>query len=153
MAMTVLDRNDPRFPKGGPDIEDDALARQMRAHAARKDEREEFVKEVVTISTGPSNTAHKVTLRYPRSARIIEHKDDLGNIEKRERVWTNGRYIFAVYADNEGWHKAARDEWGAGACNAIEKFAAVHNVSIIFGPRPEDTNRYNIMAECREAIS
>ena len=153
MVMQILDRNDPRFPKGGPDIADDKLAREGRAIRARQDEREEFVKVDVTISTGPKNDQNKVVLKYPRSARIIEHRDDLGNVVKREREWTNGRFLFAVYADNAPWHKAARDEWEAGARNAIEKFSAMHGLTIMFGPRQEDTNRYNIMAELREAIN
>jgi hypothetical protein len=151
MAFQVIDRSDPRFPPN-KEIGADYLARQQMMHARRIDEKEEFVKETMTISTGPKNTQAEVVVRFPRSARIIEHKDDLDNVIKRERIWTNGRFIFAVYSDNESWHKAARDEWEAGARNAIEKFAAVHNVSITVGPRPEDSNRYNIMAECREAI-
>ncbi len=151
MAMQIIDRSDPRFPHDMA-IGDDQLARQRLLHARRVDEKEEFIKETVKISTGPKNIAVDVVLRYPRSAQIIEHKDDLDNVTKRERIWTNGRFIFAVYSDNEDWHKAARDEWEAGARNAIEKFAAVRGAAIISGPRPEDTNRYNIMAECREAI-
>ncbi len=107
----------------------------------------------MTISTGPKNTAVVVNLKWPRSARIVEHKDDLGNVERRERIWTPGRYVFAVYSDNPDWHKAARDEWEAGARNAIEKFAATRNLTIITGPRQEDTNRYNVMAETREPIA
>lgn len=153
MAMQVLDRNDPRFPKGGPDVDNDLLARQQIAHSRKVDEREEFQTEAVTISTGPKNTASVVNLRWPRSARIIEHKDDLDNVVKRERVWTGGRFVFAVYGDNPDWHKAARDEWEAAARNAIEKFAAIRNASIIFGPRQEDTNRYNVMCEVREPLA
>ena len=152
MAIQVLDRNDPRFPQGGPNVDDDRLARQKRAHAARNDEREEFQEEAVTVSTGPKNTAAVVKLRWPRSAQIVEHKDDLDNVVRRERIWTNGRFVFAVYADNPDWHKAARDEWEAAARNAIEKFCAVKGASITFGPRNEDGNRYNMMAECREAF-
>jgi len=151
MAFQVIDRSDPRFPSDMP-IGPDYLERQKVMHMRRVDEKEEFVKEKVTISTGPKNTAAEVVLRYPRSARIIEHKDDLDNIVSRERVWTNGKFIFAVYADNPDWHKAARDEWEAGARNAIEKFAAIRGALIERGPRQEDTNRYNVMAECREAI-
>ncbi len=152
MAMTVIDRSDPRHPRGGPDPENDQLSRQQRAHAARQDEREEFQSATVSVSTGPKNAPMDVVLRWPRSARIIEHKDDLGNIERRERVWTGGRFIFAVYGDNPEWHKADRVEWESGARNAIEKFAAMRNLTITNGPRQEDTNRYNQMAECREEI-
>ncbi len=152
MAFQMLDHSDPRFPKGGPDPEADHLARQKLEHARKVDEREEFQNETVTISTGPKNVAADVVLRWPRSARIIEETDDLGNVVHRKRLWTGGRFIFAVYADNPSWHKAARDEWEAGARNAIEKFAAVRNLSIVNGPRQEDTNRYNVMAETREPI-
>ncbi len=152
MAIQILDRNDPRFPQGGPDIDNDRLARQKIEHARKVDEREEFVKETVTISTGPKNTAANVVVKYPRSAQIVEHKDDLGNVERRERVWTKGRFAFAVYSDNPDWHKAARDEWEAGAKNGLEKFAAMRGCEIIHGPRPEHTNRYNVMVEFREPI-
>ncbi len=153
MAMTVLDREDPRFPKGGPDPNNDQLSRQQRAHAARQDEREEFQSETVTISAGPKNAAMDVVLRWPRSARIVEYRDDLGNIERRERIWTGGKFIFAVFSDNPEWHKADRAEWEAGARNAIEKFAAMRNLTITTGPRQEDTNRFNQMAEVREPIA
>lgn len=152
MAMTVIDRNDPRFPGGGPNPENDQLSRQQRAHAAKVDEREEFKTETVTVSTGPKNTPMDVVLRWPRSAQIIERKDGLGNVERRERIWTGGKYVFAVFGDNPGWHKAARDEWEAGARSALEKFAAVKKVNIITGPKQEDTNRYNLMCETRETI-
>ena len=152
MAMSVLDRSDPRFPKGGPDPENDQLSRQQRAHAARQDEREEFQSETVTISAGPKNEPMDVALRWPRSARIVEHRDDLGNVERRERIWTGGKFIFAVFSDNPEWHKADRAEWEAGARNAIEKFAAMRNLTITAGPRQEDTNRFNQMAEVREPI-
>jgi hypothetical protein len=151
--MEMLDHADPRFPKGGPNIEEDMLARQKRAHARRVDEREEFQREEVTISTGPKNTAVVVALRWPRSAYIQETRDDLDNVVHRERVWTGGRFVFAVYSDNPDWHKAARDEWEAGARNALEKFCAMRNLSIVQGPRPEDTNRYNVMVETREPIN
>ena len=152
MAFQVIDRSDPRFPHD-MQIGPDRLARQMVEHARRVDEKEEFVKETVTISTGPKNTAVDVVVRYPRSAQVVEERDDLDNVVNRKRIWTNGRFIFAVYRDNEPWHKAARDEWEAAARNAIEKFAAVHSATITVGPRQEDTNRYNVMAECREAIN
>lgn len=154
MAMTILPRDDPRFPKGGPDPENDQLSRQQRAHWARKDEREQFQSETVTITVGPKAVKMDVVLRWPSSARIVEEadpEDDLGNV-KRTRVWTGGKYIFAVYADNPVWHQADRAEWEAGARSAIEKFAAIRGVSITNGPRQEDTNRYNIMAETREEI-
>ncbi len=153
MAFQVLDRNDPRFPKGGPDVDNDYLAKQVIAHHRRQDEREEFITEVVMISFGPDKKAVEVKLRWPRSARIIETRDDLDNVIHREREWTGGRFIFAVYADNPGWHSQARDEWEAGARNAIEKFAAMRNLAIVAGPRQEDTNRYNMMAETREPIT
>lgn len=152
MAITFLEPGDVRYPRGGPNPEDDRLARQRRAHAAKIDEREEFLTEEITISIGPKNEAHTVVLRYPRSAFVKEHRDDLDNVVKRERVWTNGRFVFAVYADNPSWHKAARDEWEAGARQAIEKFTAIRGNTIIAGPRQEDTNRFNIMAEVREPI-
>jgi hypothetical protein len=156
MAIQMIDRSDPRFPSDMP-IGDDMLARQKLLHARRVDEREEFIKETVTVSTGIKgpggrSTTADIVVRYPRSAQIIEHKDDLDNVVRRERIWTNGRFIFAVYNDNPAQHSMDRDVWEALARNAIEKFAAVHNANIIFGPRTEDTNRYNIMAECREAI-
>lgn len=155
MAMTIIPRNDPRFPQGGPDPENDQLSRQQRAHAAKKDEREQFRKEVVSITIGPKKDAIKVHLKWPQSAQIVEvpdGNDDLGNV-RRERVWTGGRYIFAVYNENPEWHSVPRDEWEAGARNAIEKFAAIKGVTVILGPKQEDTNRYNIMAETREQIA
>jgi len=156
MAFQVIDRSDPRFPHD-MQIGPDRLERQIAEHARRVDEREEFVKEPVTVSTGTKGPGGKsitldIVVRYPRSARIVEHKDDLGNVVNRERIWSNGRFIFAVFSDNPEAQTLDRDVWEAYARNAIEKFAAVHNANIIFGPRPEDTNRYNIMAECREAI-
>lgn len=156
MAMTIIPRDDPRYPKGGPDPENDQLSRQQRAHWSKKDEREKFQPEVVTITTGPKKVPINVNLKWPRSARVVEipdaDEDGLGNV-RRERVWTGGRYIFAVYAENPEWHSAGRDEWEAGARNAIEKFAAIKGVTVILGPKQEDTNRYNIMAETREAIA
>lgn len=155
MAMTIIPRDDPRFPKGGPDPDNDQLSRQQRAHAAKRDEREQFQTETVSITTGPKKVEVKVNLRWPRSARIVEvpddGDDDLGNV-RRQRVWTGGRYIFAVYNENPDWHAVPRDEWEAGASNAIEKFAAIKGVTITLGPKQEDTNRYNIMAETREII-
>ena len=152
MPFEILDRSDPRFPQGGPNVEDDQLSRQIRAHRAKKDEREEFTKETVVISTGPKNTASEVVVKYPRSAQIIEHKDDLDNVIKRERVWTNGRFVFAVYTDNPNWHRAARDEWESAARNALEKFCALRGATIKMGPRAEDMNRYNIMVEVNNPI-
>jgi hypothetical protein len=152
MAVTILDRNDPRFPQGGPDPEADNLHRQRLSHAKKKDEREEFIKETVKIAVGPKATMSEVILRYPRSVHYIDTKDEDDIVIKRDRVWTNGRYVFAVYSDNVPWHGVSRDEWEAGARNAVEKFCAIHNASIKFGPRQEDTNRYNIMAEVSEPI-
>jgi hypothetical protein len=154
MAMTILPRDDPRFPKGGPDPENDQLSRQQRAHAAKKDEREKFTSETVSIAVGPKATKMDVVLCWPSSARIVEEadpEDELGNV-RRSRIWTGGKYIFAVYANNLPWHAADRAEWEAGARNAIEKFAAIRGLTITSGPRQEDTNRYNIMAETREEI-
>ncbi len=153
MAFQILDRADPRFPQGGPDPEADQLARQKIMHARRVDEKEEFTSETVTISAGPKNTSVDVVVKFPRSARIVEQKDDLDNVIHRERVWTNGRFAFAVYSENPLWHKAARDEWEAGARNALEKFAAMRGATIMNGPKAEDTNRYNMMIELRERIS
>jgi hypothetical protein len=152
MAMTIIDRNDPRSQGGRPDPNNDMLSRQQRMNAARVDEREEFQTETVTISTGPKNEKQGVVLRWPRSARIVEHRDDLGNVERRERIWTGGKFVFAVYSDNPEWHKAARDEWEAAGRNAIEKFAAMKGLTITLGPKQEDTNRFNLMAETREPI-
>lgn len=152
MAMTIIDRNDPRSQGGRPDPDNDMLSRQQRINAARQDEREEFQTETVTISTGPENTEQEVALRWPRSARIVETRDDLGNVVHRERIWTGGKFVFAVYSDNPEWHKAARDEWEAAGRNAIEKFAAMKGLTITMGPKQEDTNRFNIMAEVREEI-
>lgn len=153
MAIQILDRNDPRFPKGGPDPEDDQLARQKRMIRARKDERDVFKSETVQITVGPKKEKAEVVIKWPSSAQIIEHLDDLGNVERRERIWTGGRFIFAVYSDNQAWHSVSRDEWEAAAGNALEKFAALKGVSIILGPKQEDLNRYNIMVETRENLS
>lgn len=153
MPFQILDETDPRwnapteFVKGP-----DRLARQIIEHRRKKDERESFVTEEVTISIGPKNTAAKVYLKWPKSAQIVEERDDLDNVIARKRVWTNGRFVFAVYAENPDWHKAARDEWEAGARNAIEKFCAMKGASITFGPRQEDMNRYNIMVEVRDPL-
>jgi hypothetical protein len=152
MAFEVLGRDDPRFPKG-KDLGPDRLTQQQMAHSRKVDEKEVFTSETVTISTGPKNVAQDVVLRFPRSARIVETRDDLDNVIHRERVWTGGKFVFAVYADNEPWHKAARDEWESAGRNAIDKFCAMRNLNIIHGPRAEDTNRYNIMAETREEIT
>ncbi len=157
MAFQVIDRSDPRFPHD-MQIGPDRLERDRLEHARRVDEKEEFVKETIIVSTGAKGPGGKsmtfdVVVKYPRSARIVEHKDDLGNVERRERVWSNGRFIFAVYSDNPEAQSLDRAVWEAYARDAIEKFAAVHNnANIISGPRQEDTNRYNIMAETREAI-
>ncbi len=157
MAMQIIDRSDPRFPHD-MQIGPDRLERQQVEHARKVDEREEFVKETMTVSTGAKGPGGKsvtidIVVRYPRSARIEEERDDLGNVVNRKRVWTNGRFIFAVYNDNPDAHSLDREIWEAYARNAIEKFAAIHNnANIISGPRQEDTNRYNIMAETREAI-
>lgn len=151
--MEVLDRSDPRFPKGGPNVENDNLSRQQAMIRGRKDEKEIFKTETVPITFGPKKEKQEVILKWPSSARIIEHRDDLDNVVKRERVYTGGKYIFAVYADNPHWQSVSRDEWQSAATNAIEKFAAMKGVSIVLGPRPEDMNRYNIMAETRENLS
>ena len=153
MAIQILERNDPRFPQGGPDPESDQLARQKAMIRARQDERDVFKTETVQITFGPKKDKQDVVLKWPSSARIVETHDDLGNVVHRERVYTGGRFIFAVYAENQHWHTVSRDEWEAAATNAIEKFAAAKGVSIIMGPKQEDMNRYNIMAETRENLS
>ena len=154
MAVVMIDRADPRF-KVPTDVEvrPDRLERDRIMHRRKKDEREDFVTEEVTIQVGPKAAPAVLKLRWPKSAEIIEEKDDLDNVVARTRVWTNGRYIFAVYADNPEWHKATREEWEGAAKNAIEKFCAIRGASIIFGPRQEDTNRYNIMVEVRDPIA
>lgn len=116
--------------------ENDVVFRQKRALAARQDPTDTFKTESVEVEFGPKDektgkrSRRAVTLRYAY----------------------NSTYLFAVYADNPGWVDVDRDEWEAGARNAIEKFCAVQNLQIKFGPRPEDSNRYNLMVEVARVI-
>ena len=76
MAIQILERNDPRFPQGGPDPESDQLARQKAMIRARQDERDVFKSETVQITFGPKKEKQDVVLKWPSSARIVETHDD-----------------------------------------------------------------------------
>ncbi len=127
MAVTVLAGLD-RMSK------DDAVYRQQVEHASRTDPKDTFKMVDIEIEYGPKldgkRARDKLTLRYAYDS----------------------TYLFAVYGDNPAWGNRDRDEWDAGARNAIEKFCATNNLQIKFGPRPEDMNRYNLMAECGRVI-
>lgn len=115
--------------------DDDVVTRQRREHQARVDATETFKNVTVKIEYGPkkangSRDRADVVLRYA----------------------LDSCYIFAVYADNPDWADRDRDEWESGAKNAIEKFLAMKNLQVKMTPKPEDTNRYNVMCEAHKPI-
>jgi hypothetical protein len=126
MGFTVLTQ------ENGPD---DFVRRMQAAHARRVDPSDVYKTVQVTVEHGPKNekgvrARSPITLRYAMDA----------------------PYLFAVFGDNQTWADLDRDEWDAAAKNAIEKFCAVRNLQIKFGPRPEDGNRYNWMCETSRVI-
>ena len=114
--------------------EDDIVNRQRREHAARQDPKEEFKTETVMVEYGPKKAGGR-----DKSAVVLRY------------AW-DSCYIFAVYADNPAWADRDRDEWEGSAKNAIEKFLAMRNLRIKMTPKPEDTNRYNVMCETATPI-
>lgn len=132
MAATLLSPGDPRRPPYM--IEDtgaDVVARQRLEHMAKVDPKPEFVTAQVAIDFGPKKTKEELTLRWE----------------------VNSTFAFAVYRDNAAWQDRGREEWTAAATDALEKFAAVRDLQIVAGPRPEITNRYNLFIETRERIA
>src|SRR5580693_5722973 len=121
----------------GKNPEDDALFRQQRDSARRVDKKDDFEYETVGIGGGvldattKKKTRHEVVIKFA----------------------LDGWYAFATLNDNlEAFKDAEREIWMACANNALEKFAAMHGLSVKMGPRPEDHNRYNAMIEVNKPI-
>ncbi len=126
MAMTVL-----QSALEG----DDTIARQRREHAMRVDPKERFKNEKVVVEDGPA--------------------DSKGNRQRSEivlRYAVDSPYVFAVYSENKAFHSRGDSEWQASARVALQKFAAMRDLQIKFGPRPEDGTPFNHMAELDKPI-
>ena len=109
---------------------DDVVYRQQAAARARQDKSDDYKTTEIEIEAGPKDgqgrrRRTKVKLKYA----------------------LDGYFVFAVYGENKDFHSLDREEWDAVAKNAIEKFAATGGHQIKLGPRAEDHNRYNFMAE------
>ncbi|MGH3511447.1 MAG: hypothetical protein ACRDRB_04135 [Pseudonocardiaceae bacterium] len=117
---------------GDPD--DDVVYRQRMARVAQDDAKETFKIEKVTVEYGepdkgkPSMTT--ITLRYA----------------------LDSPFVFAAIKDNPDWVNRARDLWYAVSRDAIEKFFALKGVQTKMAAKPEDSNRYNLMAEAGAPI-
>ena len=120
MAVTMISNLGPNSP-------DDIVVRQRAEHMAKVDAKAVFENEVVKSTFGPAKTPVEVMLRYE----------------------SGSTFAFACYNENDDWHDRSREEWAAGAGDALEKFCAMRDVQIIAGPRPEITNRYNLFVEVR----
>ena len=129
MAVTLLDPSDPRI-QSQVDPRLDRIARQQRLMKKREVPREQFKTVRVSVEDGPVDAKggrqrSNVTLRYA----------------------VDSFYLFAVFAENELFHTRTFDEWKAVATDALQRHCAIKGVGVKFGPRPEDTNRYNFMVE------
>lgn len=125
MAITMINTLDSR-----ENNEDDVVFRQRAAARAKVDPKEAFKTEKVNIHFGPTKVKSEINLR-----------------------WASGsRFIFAVFAENKGWQDQPGDVWKAASFDALQRFAAIHNYAITFGPRHEDTNNYNFMVEVRDPL-
>lgn len=90
-----------------------------------------FVNVTIDFGLGGNRVKHPIKLRYAQGS----------------------RFLFAVFRDqSEDIQEASRDEWSTAGSDALEKYCALHDLSIKFGPRGEDTNRYNMMVETNETI-
>lgn len=126
---------------------------------------------VITTPANPANPDEDYVFReQAKRHRTVDKSDEYKFTDmavedgpadaKGKRQMTNvvmkyaldGNYIFAVYADNPAFHSRGRDEWESVAKNAIEKFAGMKGLQIKLGPRVEDHNRYNFMAEFSRPI-
>ncbi len=131
MAVHVITQlNDPSNP------DSDIVVRQQQDAARRRDPSDEYKTVEVEIESGPKDAKNG---RRARVGLMLKFPLD-------------GTHVFAVYGDNPAFHSIDRDEWEAAARNAIEKFAGVRGLSITSGPKPENHNRYNMMAEVNKPI-
>lgn len=126
MAVTIITQVD-RPSKN------DKLAQQQAEHRRRVDTRDSYVDEKVTVhfGAGGKDATHDITLTRP----------------------INGPYVFITAAKNQAIaNHNSYEVWQAVAHDAINKFCGLRSASIKFGPRPEDHNRYNFMAELQAPI-
>lgn len=132
MAIRVLTTMDGLNPDKDPT--DDVVYRQRMARRDVVDPSETFKTEDVMVEYGEPNKGVQpsttVKLRYAYDS----------------------PFVFATIKDNPSWANRARDLWQAVANDAIEKFFAVNGLRSKMAPKPEDTNRYNLMAEADRPI-
>lgn len=136
MAIRVITQ--PDSVRGSQrDPREDVVWRQRQARAAQEkgDAVETFKTEEVEVEDGPEDEKGK-----RRFSKVIL------------RFAYDSPYIFAVYKDNPDFARRSRQEWTTLATDAIEKFFALRNLRVKMAPKPEDTNRYNVMAETDTAI-
>ena len=127
MAMMIISQVD-RPSK------DDKLTQQQAEHRRRVDPKDSYVNAKVTVmfGAGGKDSQHEITLRYP----------------------VKGQHIFVTAAENQAIaNRNSYEVWRAVAYDAINKFCGLRGVGVKFGPRPEDHNRYNFMAELQEALT
>lgn len=121
--------------KAGVDPMDDAVYRHQYEASKRVDKSDDYKNTTIEVEVGPKNATGKRS----RTPVVLKYALD-------------GFYIFAVFKDNVPFHSLDREEWEHAAKNALEKFAATGGFQIKLGPRPEDGNRYNFMAELTKPV-
>ena len=84
--------------------------------------------EIVKMGFGPDNAKTEIKLRWEPGS----------------------NFVFATYGDNRNWAEQASQIWRTAAAEALQRFCALKNLSITGGPRPEDSNPFNMMVEIRE---
>jgi hypothetical protein len=119
---------------------DDVVYRQKMARANQVDATEEFKTETVEVEYGdPKRDDKGRVVSQPMTKIVLRYAYD-------------SPFVFAVIRENPDWVNKARDLWQAVASDAIEKLFAVRGLQTKMAPKPEDTNRYNLMAEANAPI-
>lgn len=137
MAVNVVTTIDGRNPDKDPT--DDVVYRQRMMRKEQVDPVEHFKTETLRVEYGEPHKDDKGRTVQPSSQITLRYAYD-------------SPFIFVTIKDNPDWASRPRDLWQAIASDAIEKFFAVKGLQSKMAPKPEDSNRYNLMAEAGAVI-